>query len=171
MHNLLLILLRTFIDIIALRKGPDSVPKSWLVFALSLLLMVVSTYAAVMLVGVEEGRNLPMTFFSYALGVFFYAAVILLSGHAERMLQAISCIIACGSIITVFFVAAFTLLGPVFGREFAAVVATLIVFWSVPVEGHIMARAIGQHWYVGIGIAIAAFVLQLGLQSVYTPAQ
>ena len=47
----------------------------------------------------------------------------------------------------------------------AGLIATLIIFWSVPVEGHIMARAIGQHWFIGIGIAVIAFMLQYGIQS------
>jgi hypothetical protein len=39
-------------------------------------------------------------------------------------------------------------------------VANLILLWSVPVEGHIIARAISRHWYIGVLIAIAVFVLQ-----------
>ena len=28
------------------------------------------------------------------------------------------------------------------------------MLWSVPVEGHIIARAIDRHWYLGIAIAV-----------------
>jgi hypothetical protein len=55
---------------------------------------------------------------------------------------------------------------PFLGAGAAGVVAALIILWSVPVEGHIISRAIQQHWFVGIAIAVAAFILQLGFQSV-----
>jgi hypothetical protein len=47
---------------------------------------------------------------------------------------------------------------------------TLILLWSIPVEGHIIARAIDRHWYVGIGAALAVFVFQLFLYGVLNPA-
>lgn len=161
----MLLLLKTFLDVIALRKGPDSIPGSWLVFLVALVLMTVSSYVAVALIGSEEQRNHGLTFFAYAMGLLFYAAVIYVSGKSGRVLQAVTTIIACGSIITFFFVGAFVGLSPLFGQKSAALVATLILFWSVPVEGHIMARAVDQSWFIGIVIAIAAFVLQFGLQS------
>jgi len=163
----LLLLLNTFIDVIVLRRGPDSIPGSWLVFLVALVLMTASSYVAVALIDSEGQRNYGLTFATYAMGLLFYAAVIYVSGKASRILQAITTIIACGSIITVFFVGAFAVLSPLIGQKFAALIATLIIFWSVPVEGHIMARTLDQSWFVGIVIAIAAFVLQFGLQSAF----
>lgn len=168
----LLLLLRTFVDIIALRKGPDSVPASSLVLAITLVMMGVSSYAATVLIDAGEAeRDYAMTFLAYGLGILFYAAIILISGRAGRMLQSITSIIGCGAVITVFFVAGFVVCEPLIGRDGAAVVATLILLWSVPVEGHIIARAIDQHWFVGIAIAMTAFVLQYVLQSGPAPAQ
>jgi hypothetical protein len=83
------------------------------------------------------------------------------------MLQALSAIIACGSIITMAFVAEYMLVSPLLGEQVAGTVATLIIFWSVPVEGHIIARAIRQHWFVGIVISMVAFILQIGFQSAF----
>jgi hypothetical protein len=40
-----------------------------------------------------------------------------------------------------------------------------MLLWSVPVEGHIIARAMGRHWYIGILIAITVFVLQFVIYS------
>ena len=167
----LFLLLRTFIDIIALRKGPDSVPASSLVLAIALVMMGVSSYVATMLIGRDAERDYAMTFLGYGLGILFYAAIILISGRARRILQSITSIIGCGSVITVFFAAGFVVCEPLMGREGAAVVATLILLWSVPVEGHIIARAIDQHWFVGVAIAMTAFVLQYVLQSGPAPAQ
>ncbi len=160
-----LLLLKTFIDIIALRRGPESIPSSWVVLAVALLLMLLSSYAAVTLIEVPGERNHLVTWSAYAAGLAFYGAVVYLAGHAGRLLPTLTAIIACGALITLLFVAEFVLFTPLLGRDVAGLLATLIVFWSVPVEGHIMARAIGQHWFVGIVIAIVAFTLQYGLQS------
>jgi hypothetical protein len=161
----LLLLLKKFIDILALRDGPQSVPSSWVVFAISLVMLLLSSYAAIALIGVREGHSYSLALFAYALGIAFYAAIIFVSGHASRMLPAISSIIGCGALITFLFVTEFFLLGPLLGQEIAGLIATLIVFWSVPVEGHIMASAISQHWFVGIVIAMIAFIIQYGLQA------
>ena len=161
----LLLLLKTFIDVLALRKGPESIPSSSLVLAIALLMMLMSSYVAGTLLEVPAERDYLVTYGAYGLGIAFYGAVIYLSGHASRLLAAISTIIACGALITLMFVAEFVLLGPLLGRDLAGLLATLIIFWSVPVEGHIMARAIGQHWFVGIVIAVIAFMLQYGVQA------
>jgi hypothetical protein len=41
-----------------------------------------------------------------------------------------------------------------------SLIANLILLWSVPVEGHIIARATERHWYIGILVALAVFILQ-----------
>ncbi|MGB5244975.1 MAG: hypothetical protein WBM54_01440 [Woeseia sp.] len=161
----LLLLFKTFVDILALRKGPQHVPPSGVVLLIAIAMLLFSSYAAATLVGVREGHSYALAFLAYLLGIAFYAAIIFVSGHAARMMSAISSIIACGALITLSFVAAFVLLGPLLGPNVAGLIATLIIFWSVPVEGHIMAVTINQHWFVGIGIAMIAFVLQYGLQT------
>lgn len=163
----MLTLLRTYVDMIALRKGPDAVPASWLVLCMSILLLVLSSYCAAALIDGVRTQNQLLTYAGYLLGIFFYGAVIYVAGFAGRLLQTISAIIACGSIITLLFVAEYVLFAPLLGDDVAGVVATLIIFWSVPVEGHLISRAIQQHWFVGITVAMAAFILQLGFQSAF----
>jgi len=153
---------------IALRKGPDAVPASWVVLLFAIALMLVSSYAAMVLIEGVSGQDPVVTFAGYGLVIGFYGAVVYISGYPGRVMQALSAIIACGGIITLLFVAEYVLVAPVLGKDFAGFVATLIIFWSVPVEGHIIARTIQQHWFVGITIAMAAFILQLGFQSAFT---
>jgi len=40
----------------------------------------------------------------------------------------------------------------------------------VPVEGHIIARAIDRHWYVGIVIAVGVFIFQYVINLLLTSA-
>ena len=87
-----------------------------------------------------------------------------------RLLQAVMALLGCGALISLVFVAMDTVLPAVSGETAAGIVATLILLWSVPVEGHIISRTIERHWYVGIAIAISVFVLQLVLYSIFDPA-
>ena len=69
-------------------------------------------------------------------------------------------IIGCGAILTLVFVAAYALLKPFIGAGLMTLVAWLILLWSVSIKGHIIASAINRHWYIGLSIAVAVFVLQ-----------
>lgn len=161
----MLTLLKTYIDIIALRRGPEIVPSSWVVLLMSVVMMAVASYSVTVLVAAGQERNFLLTLFAYGMGLAFYAAVILLAGRPGRVLVALSCIIGCGSLITLLFVAEWVLMSPLLGREVAGLLATLIILWSVPVEGHIVARTIEQRWAVGIAVALVALVMQYGIES------
>ena len=78
-------------------------------------------------------------------------------------------LLGCGALISLTFVALDALLPLISSDAAASIVATLVLLWSVPVEGHIIARTIERHWYVGIIIAMSVFVLQLVLYSVFDP--
>ena len=163
----MLVLLKTYLDMIALRKGPDAVPASWLVLYLSFGMSAVAWFLGIAIIDVLGEQPLWPAIGGYVLSLFFYCAVIVVFGFPNRLLQTLSAIIACGSILTVVFIAEYSLFAPFFGNELAGIIGTLILFWSVPVKGHIVAHAIQQHWFVGITIAIAAFILQLGFESAF----
>ena len=164
-----LVLLKTYLDMIALRKGPDAIPASWLVVYVSLALLATAWFVQIALLdNVGEGRAWP-ALAGYALALSFYSSVIVLFGFPRRVKQALASIIACGSILAVVAVAELTLLSPLLGPGVAGPLSTLIWYWSVPVKGHIMAHAIGQHWFVGVTIAIAAFIMRIGVETVFAP--
>ncbi len=161
----LLLLLRTFLDIIALKKGPEQIPHSWLLLALAIASMFVASFCALVLIDPAGEQSFRINLLTTGVGMGFYAAVLVVAGYSRRMLQTLTTVLGCGAILTMLFVAAFVFLRPLLGADAAGVIATLIIFWSVPVEGHIIARAIGKHWFLGIAIAIAAFMLQFAFQS------
>jgi hypothetical protein len=71
-----------------------------------------------------------------------------------------SAIIGCGALLMSVFVGAYVFLQPFIGAGLMTLVAWLILLWSVSVKGHIIASAIDRHWYIGLSIAVAVFVLQ-----------
>jgi hypothetical protein len=162
------LLLKTFIDIILLKKGPEHVPGSWMILILTVGLMIGASFTAMVLIDPQGQQDHVGIFVSSLIGIAFYAAILIITGNTNRSLPTLSAIIGCSSLLTLLFVTEYVLFRPFLGTRIAGIVATLIVFWSVPVEGHIIARAIGQHWFVGIAIAVAAFILQLSFQTAFT---
>ena len=78
-------------------------------------------------------------------------------------------VLGCGALLNLLFVAGNVGLTPLVGANLTNIIVTLILFWSIPVEGHIVARAIERHWYVGIVIAMAVFVFQLIIFGLLNP--
>lgn len=97
------------------------------------------------------------------LGYAFYGMILAATGFLRRFTQTIAAIMGCGSILTILMVFVFVMFTPFVGNNIAASVATLILFWSVPVKGHIIARAIERHWYLGIAISLSIFILQYAI--------
>ena len=151
-----------------LRKGPEQVPDSWLVFLFSLFMMQFTSFVAATLINLGENYSHLLTFITHMLGIGIYGAILFATGFFHRFVPILSAVIACGSILTLLFVASYVMLKPFLGGEIAIIIATLIIIWSVPVEGHIIARGIEQHWYVGIVIAMIVFSVQYAFQSTMT---
>ncbi|MGI9262014.1 MAG: hypothetical protein ACR2QR_08260 [Woeseiaceae bacterium] len=143
-----------------MRKGPEHVPNSMLVLFVALFLFAVAMLISEALVeSTGSGVVLVSVFVSVA-GYGLYWIVLLATGHTRRFLPTVSCIMACGSILTILMVMTFVILRPIAGDQVAALLAWLVLMWSVPVKGHIIARAIEQHWYTGIAIAMTIYIVQ-----------
>ena len=143
-------------------------PRSWLLFVLAVALMGLASYCAMVLIEPLTEQDYGLTLLTNALGALFYAAVLMVTGRSHRILQTLTAVIGCSAILTLLFATEFVLFRPLLGAGIAGILAALIIFWSVPVEGHIISRAIDRHWFIGIAIAIAIFILQFGFQSALT---
>ncbi len=161
-------LIRTLFNVVLLRKGPEDIPRSWLVFILVLVLWLFSALAALALIEQFDESDFFLGFFSGTIGLICYATLVVASGRSARLSPTLSAIIGCGALITLIFVAEYVLLLPLLGEIPTGVIANLILLWSVPVEGHIIARALDRHWYIGILIAIVVFALQYVVYNVVT---
>jgi len=159
-------LVRTLFEIVLLRKGPDSIPRSAVLFSMILGLWLLSALVVLALIEQFDESDFLLSLFAGLVGVLCYAAVVVISGHSSRVLQTISAVLGCGALISLAFVAEFVLFTHFLGQSITGIVAQLILLWAVPVEGHIIARAIDRHWYVGILIAISVFVLQFVIYNV-----
>jgi hypothetical protein len=143
-----------------LRKGPEHVPDSVLVLLVSLTLFAVAMAMSEALVETAGSSDVLISIYVSFAGYILYWIVLLATGYLHRLVPTIASIMACGSILTIAMVIAFLVLTPLLGRNNAALIAWFVLIWSVPVKGHIIARAIGRHWYAGIAIALVIYLLQ-----------
>ena len=127
-------------------------------FALLLFAIAMLVSGALIQDGSNDSMSLSIAVSVAGYGLYWF--VMSVTGYAHRFLPTVSAIMACGSILTVVMVSVFLVLNPLLGTNAAAIVAWLILIWSVPVKGHIIARAIERHWYIGIAIALTIFILQ-----------
>ncbi len=161
-------LIRTLLDIILLKKGPEDLPRSWLVLYLCVGLWVFALLAMTALLQNFSTDEAWVALSSWVLGLFCFALVLAFSGQSGRGLQTVAALAGVGAIISLVMLAELVFLTPFLGGNIANLGAILVLLWSVPVKGHIIARAIERHWYIGIVIAMSVFVLQYAFTSALT---
>lgn len=162
-------LLKLLFDIALLRRGPDEIPYSWLVLNVCVALWLASLLATTLMLGNFDIRDAGVAIGSAIVGIVCYSIVLMMLGFTTRFMQTVSALVGTGALISFAMLAALVLLTPFVGRNIANLLAFLLLVWSVPVKGHIIARAINWHWYAGIAIALAVFMLQLTFTETLTP--
>jgi hypothetical protein len=106
-----------------------------------------------------------------AVAILLYSSILVLSNKTARLLQTLTAILGCGAVLQMFFVGGHVILGSLIDKNVAALISYLILLWSVPVEGHIIARATDRYWYVGFLIAFSVFLLQIELSNFINPIE
>ena len=163
-------LIRTLFDITLLAKGPDAIPRSGLLLLMAVGLWLFTSLVGLALIDRLDETDFFLGLFSGIAGIVCYVSVVVLGGYTTRLTQTMTALIGCGALIFLIFVAEYVLFLPIAGDKVTGLIANLILLWSVPVEGHIIARAIDRHWYIGILIAITVFALQYILYNLVTSA-
>ena len=163
-------LLQTLFDIVRLRKGPDAIPYSWILCLLTLTLWLFSGLSMMLLSEGLDDQDFLVGTFTGVVALACYASVIVATNHTPRLLQTATAILGCGALLTFAVVACDVFLTPFLSDNLVRIVVTLILLWSIPVEGHILSQAINRPRLVGIIFAMAVFIFQLYLYSVLNPA-
>lgn len=162
-------LIRVLFDITLLRNGPEDIPRSWLMLYMCVGLWVLGLVVTTVLIQNFNTAEAWVGLASWVLGLICYVFILIFMGYSNRSLQTVAAIAGAGAIISFAMLAELVLLTPILGSNLANFGAVLILFWSVPVKGHIIARAIERHWYIGIVFATSIFALQFAFTSTLTP--
>ena len=166
----MLALIETLFDIIRLRKGPDAIPHSTFLFVIIAAMWVIAGAVMTLMTAELDQEDFVIGTLTGIAGLLIYAAIVVLSGKPARLMQAIMAFLGCGALLSLLFVAGNVFLTPFLSKNVSSLIMTLVLLWTVPVEGHIISRTIERHWYVGIVIAVAVFAFQMILYSVMDPA-
>ena len=163
-------LIQTLFDIMRLRKGPDAIPRSQVLFVIVLLVWLVAGALATAVVGEIPINRLFLGWFVSFGGLAIYASIVSLYGKSERLLQMLTAVLGCGFLFTIIIslleIIGIQLLGAESGSPLLTTIVLLIWFiyaWSIIVEGFILSVTISQPRFVGTMIALAVFILQLYL--------
>ena len=165
----MLALFATLFDVIRLRKGPDAIPYSWFLCLITLTLWLLAGLVMTLIIDGMDDQDFLVGTLTGVVGLACYAAIIVTSGYTPRLLQTVTAILGCGAILSFVFIAGRVSLAPILGENTTNLVVTLVLLWSIPVEGHILSRALNRHWYIGIIVAMAVFIFQLYLYSLLNP--
>jgi len=163
------VFLETLFDIVRLRRGPDAIPYSPLLLVAATILWLFAGLIVTVFTQGLTGRDFLYGTLTGLIGLGCYAGLVVVSGKAPRLLQTVTAVLGCGAVLSMMFVAGNVFLKPVLGERLSDIVTSLVLLWSIPVEGHIVARAIDRHWYIGVVVAMAVFVFQLYLYSMINP--
>ena len=144
-------------------------PHSWLVLCMCTAFWLIGLLAMTILIQNFNSYEAGVGFASWVLGLVCYIVVLVFSGRGSRSLQTVAALAGVGAIISFAMLAELVLMTPFLGSNLANLAAVLVLFWSVPVKGHIIARAIERHWYIGIAFAMSVFILQFAFTSTMTP--
>lgn len=107
----------------------------------------------------NENPRHDLTALLSAMIPIYYVAVLMLRGFGQRSRQVLAAIAGSDVILTLIYLFVFFLVRTVTDEATALGIALLISFWSVPVQGHIVSRAIECHWGVGILISLILHIL------------
>ena len=162
-------LTRTLLDITLLAKGPDEIPRSWLMLFMSIGLWLFALLAMMSLLVNFTAHNAWTSIASTLLGLVCYAIVLVTMRVMHRAVQTMSALIGVGGLITLIVLAELILLMPLLGAQVSVLIARATMLWSIPVKGHIIARAINWPWYGGFVIALFIYMLQLAFSESMSP--
>lgn len=156
------LIFRAFFDVFLLRKGPEDIPKSSLLLTMVIGVSIVVNILFFSVVESEYETDLFLEFATELVKIASYIIVLLLFGLISRIMQTTTAIIGCNAILGLLLTAALILSQPLANENLDVALASLVIFWTILVEGRIISSATQLQWITGIAIAVMIFILQLG---------
>jgi uncharacterized membrane protein YeaQ/YmgE (transglycosylase-associated protein family) len=164
-----LTLFKTFIGIIFFRKGPDDIPHSPALLVMVSAFWCLTGVVASMSIESNQRDGLLFDLLLAAAGLAIYGFIINSFGQSERIVRCFTAILGCSVVFSTVLLLAQIALPAVLSSDETGVAVQVIWLWSIPVEGHIIARTIDRQWVFGFLIAIAVLFAQLQLFAYLNP--
>lgn len=170
----MLLLVKTWLDLCLLRKGPQDLPASGFFLGLSLgCYALVSWLVASPSFGVTDAARLALVDTGMLAG--FVVLLLYLQSKTERIHQALSALAGSGSLMGLFALPLVLLVDP--GQPAAQVPALLagvwllLLIWNLFVMAHIIRHALSSSFAVGLGAAVLYALVSMQLVATLFPQQ
>lgn len=169
----LIAILKPFLLIVAQRVGPDVLPRSQFLLVVVIAANIAVSWLVLDLLNIEPARRIIIPFLDAATQCLLISVLLLSMKLGNRLVQTL--IAAYGADMILNLVSLPLALVPASDppRLTLPVLASVVVlFWSLGVKGHILHRAAGFPYFVGVLIAAGFFIAFLFLDSAIfgTPA-
>ena len=161
---------RVLLQIMLLRRGPEHLPRSWLLLYVAFGVWMLPPLIEVMAMANRSASGLVRDVSAWALTTLMFAGLLVAVGRRERVVQTITAMIGIGAVINVSALLVQGLLGPILGLNVVGTILQLLILWAVVVKGHILARALEQPLIVGILVSVVIFVIRIYLNSILAAA-
>jgi hypothetical protein len=164
-----LTLFKTLVEIILLRKGPGDIPHSSTLFVIVASVWFLVGVFGVLAIETYQSSDLFVDLLLAFAGLGFYAVVISAFGRGERVLTCLTAILGCSAVFSIVLFGGRLVLPMLLTENEVNWAAGLIWFWSIPVEGHIIARTIERQWIIGLLVALFVLIVKQQLLAVIRP--
>jgi len=169
----MLALLKTLLDVMRLRKGPEAIPHSSLLLAMVVALWIVVEILGGLIVPRFRGPTVSGLAITL-LGLVVFAMMATLERKNARTMQMLTTMIGCGALFG--FVLTLVLAVALrFEQAPAVTLLALLSVWSVTlfsvvVDGHILSRTLERPRLQGVIAAFLVFAFQYYLSLTFNPA-
>lgn len=168
LHKTISVLLKEFLQICLLKKRPQDLPPSSVLFTLSVL--AYGLISAVLLLPTQSvGFAMLTGLLESSLMLMITALFVYLRSVPERWLQTTTALAGTGTVFSLiafplFYWRVFFSMGPD-AQSLIGLLVTLLVFWNIAVMTHILRHALSSSWLLGVlgsltYIALISYVLQ-----------
>ena len=170
----MLLLVKTWLDLCLLRKGPQALPTSGFILGLSLgCYALVSWLVAAPSFGVMDAALLALA--DTGMLAVFVILLLYLQSKAARIHQTLSALAGSGCLMGLFALPLVLLVDP--GQPAEQVPALLggvwlsLLIWNLFVMAHIMRHALSSSFAIGLGAAVLYALLSMQVVATLFPQQ
>lgn len=156
----MLTLLKTFLDIAILRKGPDALPAAWLVLYVAVALWLAGIIVMALIVPGLGIADLLPSIVGWASSMLLFALVIAVAGYSNRLPQSLAAIAGAGAVVLYAQVAAVAVLLPTAGAQMGNLAVQVLLLWAVFVKGYIVSATIGIRPLLGVAISFIVYIMR-----------
>lgn|GEM_PF-73163 len=172
---IVLAIYQAFFDIIMQRRGPQDLPASRMLLAISVALYALVGSVLLSFYIAQPSQLVAELALNIAVVAGFYALVLKIRGFSARLVQTLTALYGCDAILSGFmlpFHGWHTMLDPDSPVGVLPLVGiSLLLFWTFAVAGHILRHALEIPLPAGVLVAMAQFAVGVGVTANILGAQ